>query len=450
MEILDNVPRITAPAADVYLREHVLTCRPVIVTDLFDGLPIRELHTAAKLRARVPDLPIAVQPNYMSTADGVDATTERTTLTRFLDYIDANPGTPNLCIEYPTPPDLADLIEPTEHCRLIDAEDLISLIFFAAPGNYVHLHIDGDQRHTLMYQAFGRKRYTIVDTREMAKILPQEDRTSAIFLEHLPDADKLALLRYANAWDCVLEPGETLLIPMLAWHYVEYLDVSMSISYRLGRNRYNRFLAESVPAASPFLQRVARAFVDESAVDDERAELFARLEAVSAREYASRQERAQALDHCCMEICDALDPAAAARPYSIFDRRLRASHERASAPAQPAAPRDAPSWSDEDLVALRPGVIVLTSLADEAAGDRAVLLARYGRLELRMAIDERRPWLLELMRRLSRPDAGDSVAELATSCGVSTGELRAVLRQLHGRGWVISGATATAAEPVTA
>jgi lysine-specific demethylase 8 len=449
MEILDNIPRISAPAADVFLRDHVLACRPVILTDLFDGQPIRALDTADALRAHVPDLPIAVQPNYMSTAAGVDAATERTTLARFLDFIDATPGTPNLCIEYPTPPELAALIEPTEHCRVIDAHDLISLIFFAAPGNYVHLHVDGDQRHTLMYQAFGRKRYTIIDTRDMAKILPQEDRNSAIFLEHLSDADKLALLRYANAWDCVLEPGETLLIPMLAWHYVEYLDVSMSISYRLGRNRYNRFLAESVPAASPFLQRVARAFVDESAVDRERAELFARLEAVSAREYASRQERAQALDRCCMEICDTLDPAAAARPYTTFDRRLRAAHERAATAAPALAPPpDAPSWTDEDRVALRPGVIVLTSLADEAAGDRAVLLARYGRLELRMAIDERRPWLLELMRLLSRPEADYSVRELAASCGTGTAELRGVLAQLHGRGWVISGAAS--ADPVTA
>jgi hypothetical protein len=444
METLDNIERISTPTPETLLHEYVLQRRPVIVTDLFDDQPIRRLSTAARARELVPDLPVVVQPNYMTTLlerGSRRGQTRRTTLADFLDQIQADPGTDDYCIEYDTPAQMDAYITPTEHCRLIDPDDVRPLMFAAAPGNFAHLHYDGDQRHVLMYQMFGRKRYTIIDVSQGRKVAPLADptmqRTSSIFLQNQTEDDKLDFLRYVDAWDCVLEPGESLLMPMMAWHYVEYLDASMSVSYRLGRNRFNRFLAEAVPVPSVFLQRLAVEFVDERRLTDRHLAAFEHLQEVTRQPYSSGEERALAIDACCMRLCDELDPDGR-REYTFFDHQRRELLGRTTAPEpvpsdpEPAPP--APRWEDDDLVCLTPEVMVLVPLAD-GGGRESAVLARHGRLELRLTIDEQRPWLRSLLRTVADGSVR-TVEELARACGVTVDQLRPVLVQLHERGWV--------------
>jgi hypothetical protein len=442
---LDNIERITTPSAEVLLNEYMLRNRPVIVTDLFDGQAIRRIDTIAKAREHIPDLPVVIQPNYMTALleNGTTGQPRRTTLARFLDQIEAHPETDDYCIEYETPPQLRAFIKPTEHCALVDPDDVRSLMFVAAPGNFAHLHYDGDQRHVLMYQMLGRKRYTIIDARHGGKVAPLADptmrRTSSIFLQNFTEQDKLGFLEYANAWDCVLNPGETLLMPMMAWHYVEYLDASISISYRLGRNRFNRFLAESVPIPSVFLQRLAVEFIDAEALSDEHLAAFALLQDVSRRPYLSGEERAQALDACCMRLCDELDPEWS-REYTFYDRQRRGlfSEPHPSTSATPLAtePRTgAERWGNADLISLTPEAMVLLPLARDESSRSSVVLARHARLELRLTLDEGRPWLLEMLRALADGSV-HTVAGLAQTCGAEVAELRPVLVQLHERGWV--------------
>jgi lysine-specific demethylase 8 len=441
---LDNVDRIPAPSAERLLEDYVLQRRPIIMTDLFHDMPIHDIDTADTARERIPGLPVVVQPNYMTSLlrSGSTGATRRTTLGRFLDQIEADPQTDDYCIEYDTPAEMNAYIRPTDHCRLIDPDDVRPLMFVAAPGNFAHLHYDGDQRHVLMYQVFGRKRYTIIDAREGRKVAPLSDptmqRTSSIFLQNFSEDDKLAFLEYANAWDCVLEPGETLLMPMMAWHYVEYLDASMSVSYRLGRNRFTRFLAESVPIPSPYLQRLAIEFIDERAVTPRHEAALALLQDVSRRPHGSGEERARALDACCMQLCAELDPQWFT-DYTFYDKQRR---EALTLPREPEAapegttvpPTAAPAWDADDLVSLTPETMVLVPLG--GAGDRpSVILARHGRLELRLTLDEARPWLLDLLRAVAN-GATFRVADLAQACGTDVAEIRGALAQLHERGWL--------------
>jgi hypothetical protein len=442
---LDNIERITAPPAKVLLNEYVLRSRPVILTELFDDQPIRRIDTAAKAREQFPALPVVIQQNYMTALleHGATGQTRRTTLARFLDQIESHPDTDDYCVEYDTPPEMQSFIQPTEHCAISDPSDVRNLMFVAAAGNFAHLHYDGDQRDVLMYQVFGRKRYTIIDVRQGGKVAPLADpamqRTSSMFLQNFTEEDKLGFLEYANAWDCVLEPGETLLMPRMAWHYVEYLDASMSVSYRLGRNRYNRFLAESVPIPSVFLQRLAVEFLDEDALDDWHLAAFALLQDLSRRPYASGEERARALDACCMRLCEELDPSWS-REYSTYDRQRRELLTEPDLPAPAASiatepPPEAPSWGNQDLVSLTPEVMVLMPLAGNGSTRSSVVLARHGRLEYRLTIDERRPWLLGMVRALADGSV-HTVEGLAEASGAEVTELRRALAQLYERGWV--------------
>ncbi len=450
LNVLDNVERIAAPPAEIFHHDYVLKRRPVILTNLFDAHPIRALDTAAKFRERLPDLPVAVQPNYMTAllTQGRIGELQQTTLGEFLDRLERDPETQDYCVEYPTPPAMGELIAPTEHCRRGDESDLLSLMFVAARGNFAQLHYDGDQRHVLMYQAFGRKRYVLIDAAEGGKVAPLAERniqrTSAILLQNFSEADKRAFLEYTCAWDCVLQPGETLFMPMMIWHYIEYLDVSMSISYRLGRNAYNRSIADAVPIPSVFLQRLAIQFADETAVDAERREVFRRLQQASAVPYSSETARAQALDRFCMEACDRLDPAGSVL-YTTLDRERREQLVRET-PTEPEPSRSVtrdrgpPAWLDGDSVTLAPDVMVVRPLSDEGAASQSVLLVRNGQLESKLTLDDETQWLLGALKLLSSELRTPSVSELSARCGADTVWMRQTLSQLYARGWVVSPA----------
>ena len=43
--------------------------------------------------------------------------------------------------------------------------------------------------------------------------------------------DRFPLMQHAQVLDCVLNPGEILFLPVGCWHYVEGLDVSVTVSF---------------------------------------------------------------------------------------------------------------------------------------------------------------------------------------------------------------------------
>jgi hypothetical protein len=174
---------------------------------------------------------------------------------------------------------------------------------------------------------FGRKRYVLIDPRHTRKLAPGTPPgacyASALHLDHFSEADLAGFLRYVDAWDCILEPGETLLTPATTWHYIEYVDVALSVTLRLGRNRYLRFLAEAMPATSIELQALAGCFRDEDAVGPAEAAAFAELQATALRPYPTPELRAAALDMLCVALCERLGLDVAGPAYHAADVQRR-------------------------------------------------------------------------------------------------------------------------------
>ncbi|HMG43825.1 MAG TPA: cupin-like domain-containing protein [Acidimicrobiales bacterium] len=220
----------------------------------------------------------------------------------FLDELHVGPGA------YAAPP---GLVAPPAYVETDDPWE--SYVHAGGAGDVAHLHYDGDQRHVLMCQVSGRKRYVVIDPAESRKLAPgnqrQARRTSALFLQNFSATDLQAFLRYANAWDCVLEPGEALLIPAASWHYVEYVDDALSVSFRFGRNRYLRALAEALPEPSVELQALAARCRDEDAVGPRERAALAELAAAA-------DDRRDAL---CVELCRRLGLPVAGAPYHVAD-----------------------------------------------------------------------------------------------------------------------------------
>jgi Cupin-like domain len=327
---LDNIERIPAPDIDTVDHKYVRQGRPVILTGLYEGSPAERLADPAVARAELGQVPLPVRLNPISELlQGRDPPIRTVGFADFYDQLAAGTAARELCIEHDVPEALAAYIPLPDYLELGEpADGWVSHMFMAGPCNVTHLHFDADKRNVLTYQLFGRKRYVVVDPAQTPKLAPGTPPAacfaSALYLEHFSEADLQAFLRYVNAWDCVLEPGEVLFTPAGAWHYVEYVDVALSVTIRLSRNRYVRFLAESVEATSVELQALSTCFRDEDAVGPAEAEAFDELVAVANRVYPSSEARAAALDAVLVKLCDRLQLPVARAAYHLTDIERRA------------------------------------------------------------------------------------------------------------------------------
>lgn len=326
---LDNIERVPVLEGEVLDREYIRRGRPVILTGLFDDAPVARLADPAVALAELADLRLPVRANPIPEfVHGRPAPAVRTV--RFGAFYRelATRRSRDFCLEHDTPDALARYIPLPPYLDLGEPDDSWdSHIFMAGPGSATHLHFDADKRSVLTHQVFGRKRYVLIDPRHTRKLAPGTPPgacyASALHLDHFSEPDLAAFLRYVDAWDCILAPGETLLTPATTWHYVEYVDVALSVTLRLARNRYLQFLAEALPGTSVELQALAGCFRDEDAVGPAEAAAFAELQAAALRPFPTAEARTSVLDMLCVELCERLGLDVAGPAYHVADIQRR-------------------------------------------------------------------------------------------------------------------------------
>ena len=117
---------------------------------------------------------------------------------------------------------------------------LLNKVFMGPAGNITRLHFDAHRAHGWLAQVKGRKLFLLYPPRDTPKLYPLEGEATtqspvdplipmADHRERYPDFER------AELFSCVLQEGETLLIPEGWWHYA----VSLSPSITVMRNFYN-------------------------------------------------------------------------------------------------------------------------------------------------------------------------------------------------------------------
>lgn len=263
-------------------RDHLLRQEPVVLTDAAAGAPVSAWRTLDACRAQWGALPITIRGEYTSsllTALETGRPPAGPLTLSFDAYwarVARDPGDNAMCIEEQAPPILREAFPVPAVCRLQNGQPdpaMKSNVFVGNAGNVASLHFDGDCRHVLLYQVFGRKRVVIIGPAHWRAAAPLCNFARLRLQAMAPEAQRRAL-DALDAWETILEPGEAIVMPALVNHYVEYLDHGMSLNYRFGRHGFHRFVSEALHFDAQ-VQRLASATLDVAACRQHREALDA-------------------------------------------------------------------------------------------------------------------------------------------------------------------------------
>ena len=217
---------------------YVRGCRPVVLTGHTRDWPAMRSWSPADLKQRFGHLEVDIQAERDADANYEQnklLLTKRMNLGAFVDQVVQGGATNDYYLtannEMLRRPEFAPLLDDIGSLPpLCDRSQLKerSSFWFGPAGTVTPLHHD-----TLMLfhtQVVGRKRWRFVSPLEWSRIYNLRNVFSEVDLER-PDSARFPAFEEATVLEVVVEPGETMFLPLGWWHQVASLDVSLSFSY---------------------------------------------------------------------------------------------------------------------------------------------------------------------------------------------------------------------------
>lgn len=232
-----NIPKVDVPSFNDFVTHYYSQNRPVLLSKAFTHWPAA--HWTPESIAKVGgDKSIEVQVNRDSNPRFEMDSLKHKQQMPFSDYhhkvittdssndfyMTANNAQRNQAALAPLFADIKnigdDYFDPTQHSKR-------SFIWYGPKGNYTPLH--HDETNNMFLQVYGRKRFFLVPPLQTPYLYNHTAVFSPVDLRSI-DATKFPMAKQATPIELVLEPGDTLFIPLGWWHQVESLDVSISIT----------------------------------------------------------------------------------------------------------------------------------------------------------------------------------------------------------------------------
>ncbi len=234
----DHVEKRSRVSRDEFFERYVRGCRPVVLTDLARDWPAMQRWSFAEFKRRYGALTVQVQSGRDSDANfEVNKVQHRreTNFAAFVDriltstetndeYLTAN----NELLRRPEFNGLLDEVGPLPDFCIASALRHSAFLWVGPAGTRTPLHHDTVMLfHT---QVVGRKRWRFVSPLSSPHLYNDFDVYSPVNFESLdlqrfPDAAQVKVL------DVVVEPGETIFLPLAWWHQVTSLDKCISLSF---------------------------------------------------------------------------------------------------------------------------------------------------------------------------------------------------------------------------
>lgn len=233
-----TVEKRKTPPRDEFVERYVRGCRPVVLTDVTHDWPAMKRWSPQDLQRRFGHLMVEIQDGRAADPKFEENKLEHRRTVRLGDFVDrVVAGGPtndyymtanNEVLRRPEfQPLLADIGRMPPACNRAMLSERSSF-WFGPAGTLTPLHHD-----TIMLfhtQVVGRKRWRFISPLETPRLYNYNNVFSPI------DLDKPDLIRYPSfagvkVLDVVVEPGETVFLPLAWWHQVSSLDVSLSFSF---------------------------------------------------------------------------------------------------------------------------------------------------------------------------------------------------------------------------
>jgi hypothetical protein len=233
-----HVEKRSRVSRDEFIDRYVRGCRPVVLTGVTHDWPAMRRWSPQDLKARFGHLKVEIQAertgNQLYEVDKLKHRRE-VNLGEFVDrvldigtsndeYLTANNELLRRPEFAPLLKDIGSLPEVCDPAQLAER----SSFWFGPAGTVTPLHHD-----TLMLfhtQVVGRKRWRFVSPLQTPRLYNHFEVYSSINLDDV-DLQRHPEFAGVTVLDVVVEPGETMFLPLGWWHQVSSLDVSLSFSY---------------------------------------------------------------------------------------------------------------------------------------------------------------------------------------------------------------------------
>jgi len=230
---LNEIERVSGLTRRDFEEEYLKKNKPVVFTDLAKDWPATEKWTFKWLKETHGDLQVPVYDNDFR-KPGKDYLTPKRTMP-FAEYLDTIQGGPTelRMFLYNIFKHAPEMINDFSMPAVTDGWlDKFPMMFFGGQGARVDLHYDLDCAAIFITQ-FQRKKKIVLFAPDQGDYLYQHPFTvqSEVRLDN-PDFDKHPALQVANGYQTTLDHGETLFMPHLYWHFMDYVEGGFSLSLR--------------------------------------------------------------------------------------------------------------------------------------------------------------------------------------------------------------------------
>ncbi|MFK8041664.1 cupin-like domain-containing protein [Congregibacter sp.] len=215
------------------LRDAVRKRQPIIVTDLAADWPALERWTPESLSSLYGDHRVPVyDASFAEPGSGYMSSKGSMRLAEFLERTlsegqDLRMFLYNLSQKIPAM--LDDIRIPDVGLRF---SRRFVFSFFGCRGSVTPLHFDIDMTDVLHTVIKGRRRIRLFSPNSSQALYQHPFTVRSYVNLSQPDLDEFPALGYAEAYECVLEPGQSLYMPSGWWHEFYYLDAGVGVSLR--------------------------------------------------------------------------------------------------------------------------------------------------------------------------------------------------------------------------
>jgi len=235
---LTTIDRVTDITPAAFRENYLLPSKPVIITDMSKQWPAYNKWSWDYIKSLVGNVKVGVYNNVRAGAKvPVNGNDGEMLFGEYLDLIQKGPVELRIFLFniFKHAPRISE--DFTYPDRILKGFlKSYPMLFVGGEGSIAHMHYDLDLSHIFHTQFLGRKRVLLLKNDQSPLIykMPFTVESAASFVdwhEHL-DTDKFPGLKYAQAYETILEHGETMFMPSGYWHHMQYMESGMALSLR--------------------------------------------------------------------------------------------------------------------------------------------------------------------------------------------------------------------------